>query len=338
MRGANGCFGVSDTITIAAGSIPVVNAGADTTICIGQSVPIMPTVDSAGANPLYRWEPSTGLSCADCPNPTATPTESTTYRLTVTTTAGCVGSDSVTITVGNTVRQFAARIPRDLRVIPGDTITVPILLDEPLDSLQLSTLLLTVNYDASLLRLGTLVQKQTLVDGWTLDQSGSVPGIVRVRMSAPNGAYLSGAGRLIGLHVRGFVSNVLFSELPFALELNAGNCVEVVPSAGLIRLDSMCGLSLRLIEGGPVDYALDQNRPNPFNPATQLQFSIGLEGETMLEILDITGKTVARLLDERLKPGEYEVEWNAAGFPSGLYYYRLRSGHWTKTRQMMLVK
>ncbi|MBK8912745.1 MAG: T9SS type A sorting domain-containing protein [Chlorobi bacterium] len=338
VRGANGCFGVSDTITIAAGSIPVVNAGADTTICIGQSVPIMPTVDSAGANPLYRWEPSTGLSCADCPNPTATPTESTTYRLTVTTTAGCVGSDSVTITVGNTVRQFAARIPRDLRVIPGDTITVPILLDEPLDSLQLSTLLLTVNYDASLLRLGTLVQKQTLVDGWTLDQSGSVPGIVRVRMSAPNGAYLSGAGRLIGLHVRGFVSNVLFSELPFALELNAGNCVEVVPSAGLIRLDSMCGLSLRLIEGGPVDYALDQNRPNPFNPATQLQFSIGLEGETMLEILDITGKTVARLLDERLKPGEYEVEWNAAGFPSGLYYYRLRSGHWTKTRQMMLVK
>lgn len=338
VRGSNGCFGVSDTLNISAGSIPVVDAGLDTTICIGQSLPLTTVIDSAGTNPTYRWQPTAGLSCSDCPTPIATPTESTTYHLSVTTANGCVGGDSVTVTVSRAVRQFAAHIPRDLRVTPGDTITIPILLDEALDSLQLQEVELILNYNQSLLRLNNLVSQQSLVENWTLDQNGSIPGTVRVRMTAPNGTYLNGAGRLLGLHVRGFVSDILFSELPFQLELNAGNCVEVVASPGLLRLDSLCGLSLRLIEGGPADYALDQNHPNPFNPTTELHFSIGLDGRTELEILDVSGRMVARLVDQYLQPGEYSVTWDATGFPSGLYYYRLRSGHWTKTRQMMLVK
>lgn len=338
VRGGNGCFGVSDTIIINTGSIPIVDAGLDTTICIGQSVPLITSVDSAGTNPTYRWEPADNLNCTDCPTPIATPTQSTTYRVTVTTKDGCLGSDSVTVTVNTAVRQFAAHIPRDLRVIPGDTITIPVLLDEALDSLQLHEVVLTVNYNQSLLRLNKLETEQTLVENWTLDQSGSTLGTLRVRMTAPSGTYLKGAGRLIGLHIRGYISDALFSELPFLLELHAGNCVGIAPSPGLIRLDSMCGLSLRLIEGGPVDYALDQNHPNPFNPTTELQFSLGLDGATELDILDITGKTVARLINEHLQSGAYSVTWDAANFPSGLYYYRLRSGHWTKTRQMMLVK
>ncbi|MBZ0179667.1 MAG: T9SS type A sorting domain-containing protein, partial [Melioribacteraceae bacterium] len=84
----------------------------------------------------------------------------------------------------------------------------------------------------------------------------------------------------------------------------------------------------------PNKYELKQNYPNPFNPTTKIKFSIANVGDenirlpqtVKLIIYDILGREVARLVNKHLTPGNYEVEFNAEGLSSGVYYYRLEAG------------
>jgi len=55
-------------------------------------------------------------------------------------------------------------------------------------------------------------------------------------------------------------------------------------------------------------------------------------------VFDILGREAATLVNEQLKPGTYEVDWDAANYPSGVYYYKLTSEDYSETRKMILVK
>lgn len=89
----NGCF-AEDSMTITVGPQVSVSAGADKTICGGQST----TLSATGGN-SYTWSPSIGLSCTSCANPIATPTSTVTYTVVGTNTFGCSDAASVTVTV-----------------------------------------------------------------------------------------------------------------------------------------------------------------------------------------------------------------------------------------------
>jgi hypothetical protein len=99
-----------------------------------------------------------------------------------------------------------------------------------------------------------------------------------------------------------------------------------------------CSLSNRGMILGLEKYALYAPNPNPFNPATEIRFTLGLDGPTRLEILDVTGKQVALLIDDHLSEGDHSITWNSGAYPSGLYYCRLQSGEWSRTVSMLLVK
>jgi uncharacterized delta-60 repeat protein len=88
----------------------------------------------------------------------------------------------------------------------------------------------------------------------------------------------------------------------------------------------------------PVNYNLSQNYPNPFNPATNIKFQIPKTGFVKLIVYDIIGSEIAKLVNEQLSSGVYEVEWNAMKYPSGVYYYKLTSGEYTETKKMILIK
>jgi len=98
----------------------------------------------------------------------------------------------------------------------------------------------------------------------------------------------------------------------------------------------------------PDNFSLYQNYPNPFNPTTKIKFNIpnmnpplskgGQGGSTFLKIYDILGREVAALVNENLSPGTYEVEWNASNYPSGIYFYQLKSEDFNQTRRMVLLK
>jgi len=88
----------------------------------------------------------------------------------------------------------------------------------------------------------------------------------------------------------------------------------------------------------PTGYYLEQNYPNPFNPNTKIRISIPNSSFTKLTIYDVTGKVMAILVNEELKPGKYEVDWDASHRTSGIYYYKLEAENFTSTRKMVLLK
>ena len=92
--------------------------------------------------------------------------------------------------------------------------------------------------------------------------------------------------------------------------------------------------------GGPVpeSFSLGQNYPNPFNPVTKFNFRILRTSNVRLVIYDILGKEIQILLSQQIQPGNYEVQWDAAAYPSGVYYYRIESSEYTSSRKMVLTK
>jgi hypothetical protein len=96
----------------------------------------------------------------------------------------------------------------------------------------------------------------------------------------------------------------------------------------------------------PQHWALEQNFPNPFNPETRIRYQVPATGGAgrpasdvlTLAVYDLLGRQVAVLVNEPKAPGSYEVRYDAAGLASGMYLYTLRSGSFTQTRTMMVLK
>jgi hypothetical protein len=88
----------------------------------------------------------------------------------------------------------------------------------------------------------------------------------------------------------------------------------------------------------PDDFSLSQNYPNPFNPTTSLQYAIGSRQYITLKIFDLLGREVTTLVNEEKPAGEYEIEFDAANLPSGIYFYQLQGGAFVETKKMILLK
>jgi hypothetical protein len=88
----------------------------------------------------------------------------------------------------------------------------------------------------------------------------------------------------------------------------------------------------------PREVRLLQNYPNPFNPTTVIRFELPSASEARLTVFDLLGREVAVLVKEARGPGSHEVQFDAAGLPSGLYLYRLTAGSVVQTRKMLAIK
>ncbi len=88
----------------------------------------------------------------------------------------------------------------------------------------------------------------------------------------------------------------------------------------------------------PETYALASNYPNPFNPSTEIRFTLPEASAVSLVVYDVMGREVERLLDKTLGAGYHEARWDATGLPSGVYLYRIEAGSFAQTRHMTLLK
>ncbi|HMQ77968.1 MAG TPA: T9SS type A sorting domain-containing protein [Ignavibacteria bacterium] len=88
----------------------------------------------------------------------------------------------------------------------------------------------------------------------------------------------------------------------------------------------------------PDKCSLSQNYPNPFNPATNIKFSVPKAGFVKLIVFDMLGREVETLVNENLNAGTYNVDWKAANYSSGVYFYRLHSGEFSDIKKMVLIK
>ena len=89
---------------------------------------------------------------------------------------------------------------------------------------------------------------------------------------------------------------------------------------------------------GPNEFSLSQNSPNPFNPNTQIKYSIPKSSQVALKIFNTPGEEIEILVNEEKTAGTYEVNWNAANLPSGVYFYRLQAGSFVESKKMILLK
>jgi photosystem II stability/assembly factor-like uncharacterized protein len=88
----------------------------------------------------------------------------------------------------------------------------------------------------------------------------------------------------------------------------------------------------------PTAYALEASYPNPFHAATTIRFALPERADVDLEVYDVLGRRVARLVGEAREAGLHEVRWDAAGFASGTYLVRLSTDAFTSTRRVLLVR
>ncbi|MBI2430337.1 MAG: T9SS type A sorting domain-containing protein [Ignavibacteriales bacterium] len=88
----------------------------------------------------------------------------------------------------------------------------------------------------------------------------------------------------------------------------------------------------------PFQFVLEQNYPNPFNPSTKIRFAVPGLSFVLLKVYNLLGQEVATLVNEEKRAGSYEVQWNAIGFSSGIYFYKLRSGNFVETKRMLMIK
>jgi hypothetical protein len=94
----------------------------------------------------------------------------------------------------------------------------------------------------------------------------------------------------------------------------------------------------RQINSIPEGFYLEQNYPNPFNPSTTIRFSLPQRSEVELVVYDALGKQIETLLSGDHDAGVYEVDFDATGLSSGIYFYQIKSASFTETRKLVLMK
>jgi hypothetical protein len=81
-----------------------------------------------------------------------------------------------------------------------------------------------------------------------------------------------------------------------------------------------------------------QNYPNPFNQVTTIQYNVPARSEVMLEVFNLMGQHVETLYNGKQAIGQYSINWDASGFSSGVYFYKLTTGDKSFSKRMVLLK
>jgi flagellar hook assembly protein FlgD len=93
----------------------------------------------------------------------------------------------------------------------------------------------------------------------------------------------------------------------------------------------------------PVELVLEQNHPNPFNPATSISYTLPRNAHVRIAVYNVLGEEVALLIDGQQSAGSHSVIWNGTtdsghAVPSGIYFYHLSAGQFVDTKKMLLLK
>ena len=199
---------------------------------------------------------------------------------------------------------------------------------------------LEVHYNPNQVLLGTPTTASTDADKLQLVFKDNKTGKLEVLLHFKNPTDASqllhtGAANLLRIPIQA-KSNITSGD---DQTLKLSQALLSTPSSAAVEVDGMNNNAL------PVAFTLFQNYPNPFNPTTTIKFSLNGNSpkHATLDIFNILGQRVDRLLDETRSPGTYEIEWDGTsggGQPvaTGIYLYRLQVGSDSDSKKMLLLK
>ncbi len=167
---------------------------------------------------------------------------------------------------------------------------------------------------------------------------------VEVYKDAPDIVFAGGIGGRLYRSTDSGSSWSLYNDTFTTLWINgiyqipSSDTLIVAATDGVFKVYDSFVLNVEDSPDAPTRFHLYQNYPNPFNPVTTIRFEIGDVGYVSLKVYDLLGREVATIVSEDLKPGRYTKQWDASGFASGVYFYRLEAGSFVETRRLVLVR
>jgi hypothetical protein len=231
--------------------------------------------------------------------------------------ATVTGAYSSIRTFSTTVSKTSALFPIDLRGTPPEASAISIFASKPGDV------------------------DSVYVTMWVYDADGANEGMLRINDRDSIPLFSSMASSTHDQAVTAFTMG-----MSSAAWNNGENTITIehLATAGF-RVDS---ISVSLVKGSTPtkpagtlapDFTLVPNYPNPFNPSTTISFTLGSTSKALLEVYNLLGQKVATLVDDVRPAGSYSVRFNAAGLPSGVYFYQLSTDNgFAQRRTMLLLK
>jgi hypothetical protein len=189
-----------------------------------------------------------------------------------------------------------------------------------IDSTLQTTGEVTFSDSASYIFNGTVAQVTGMLMSDTL-MNLTIDNAAGVVLSQPT--LINGVLRLL--------AGVFDNTIPFTLGPNAGISYEGGSLAVPVSIEDQ---SPEI----PTVFALYQNYPNPFNPSTTIRYDIPKQTQVTVKIYDVMGRLVEELVNDQHAPGAYMATWNAQGYASGIYYYRINAGDFVSVRKLILMK
>lgn len=234
--------------------------------------------------------------------------------------------------------------PKSGLAVMGQEMTATVRVDAPLDPLMANGYRVVFTYnpkqliepnDVNDIKLNQLLHP---AGSTVMIDPASTPGRLILDVTTPSP--LVGQGELFGVPFGVVFDTALTREIQVEFEFAGAECTSIDIESTSHGVTPLCGLNLRLIELVPgAKFALTGATPNPINSDLgEVEYSLGLDGDTRVEIYDATGNFVAALVDQYQEPGVYRVQFDASRLPSGVYYCVLKSGHYVESKPMTVAQ
>ncbi len=149
-------------------------------------------------------------------------------------------------------------------------------------------------------------------------------------------------------HLEFYPMNTAFAEsldnysIEYRFDVFSGDHYsETRPPVAFMFLDSVMNTPTSIDDEDfylPYGFVLSQNYPNPFNAKTTIEFEMIKTGYVTLDVFDILGRHIETLVDAAIEAGKHEIIWDASVQPSGIYFYKIKSGDKSLTKKMILLK
>lgn len=232
-------------------------------------------------------------------------------------------------------------IPQNIVGVFGDELFIPIVLDD-VKGKNITRHLCIIGFDSSMIRFKHVITEGTMTGyGWNvplvkmIDESA-----VEISGYTTNNTSYFAKGELIILvfqvvfgadenDVRIGTTNISFKKAT----INNGK-IFASTTDGKATVTGFCVRPLVASD----QYQLFQNKPNPFNPTTRIEFNVPEDTFVNLTVLDAMGRTINVLLNRSMNKGRYTITFEATSFPGGVYFYKLSTPNFSDLKKMVVLK
>ena len=133
-------------------------------------------------------------------------------------------------------------------------------------------------------------------------------------------------------------TNVFSVDVQATTSTSLSKCLIINTAGSSLTLDKICFQNGRFIRGSGIGYALKQIGQSPAVDQASIEYSIGISGQTTIELYNSMGQKVHTLLHGTLQSGSYELSLSTESLPSGMYICVMKSGPFSAQQQLMITK